>query len=224
MQAGDLCLVASDGLFDNLWPNDLTGLVNTFWKDGIPTDGEKPLPQLLQDMVNAIVGVTLKYSCGSTTTPFENDALQNGYKYQGGKPDDITAVLTLFQCAVSCNKEPLTTCPIDMFTSRRHHHRRDHRRSCRRPLPLPPPPWPPPWPPQREQRRRQQQGQQHQHLAITTSPAFPTRSSEDVEDILAVQGRAEDGGPVGLDLAASSAHELVKVLLLSVIKTSHHSR
>ena len=100
MQAGDLCLVASDGLFDNLWPKDLTGLVNTFWKDGIPTGGEKTVPQLLQDMVNAIVGVTLKYICGSTTTPFENDALQNGYKYQGGKPDDITAVLARFQWRV----------------------------------------------------------------------------------------------------------------------------
>ena len=61
-------------------------------------------------MVNAIVGVTLKYSCGNTTTPFEHEALQHGYKYEGGKPDDITAVLTLFKLCVYFKQ--YSTCPL----------------------------------------------------------------------------------------------------------------
>lgn len=97
VQPGDLCLVASDGLFDNTWPRDLTTLLNTFWKEGFPKTSDKTEEENLQDMVNAIVGVTLKFSCGNTTTPFEHEALQHGYKYEGGKPDDITAVLTLFK-------------------------------------------------------------------------------------------------------------------------------
>ena len=80
-----------------MWPRDLMSLFNTFWKDGFPQNSEKSEVENLQEMVNAIVGVTLKYSCGNTTTPFEHEALQHGYKYEGGKPDDITAVLTLFK-------------------------------------------------------------------------------------------------------------------------------
>lgn len=80
-----------------MWPRDLIALLNTFWKEGFPTSSDKTEIEHLQEMVNAIVGVTLKYSCGNTTTPFEHEALQHGYKYEGGKPDDITAVLTLFK-------------------------------------------------------------------------------------------------------------------------------
>lgn len=47
-------------------------------------------------MVDAIVGVTFKLSCSNTQTPFAYEAAEHGYKYQGGKPDDITAVLSLF--------------------------------------------------------------------------------------------------------------------------------
>lgn len=105
VEAGDLCLVASDGLFDNMWPRDLVTLLNTFWKEGFPEDSAKSKIENLQEMVDAIVGVTLKYSCGNTTTPFEHEALQHGYKYEGGKPDDITAVLTLFTLASCSNKQ-----------------------------------------------------------------------------------------------------------------------
>lgn len=105
VEAGDLCLVASDGLFDNMWPRDLVTLLNTFWKEGFPEDSAKSKVENLQEMVDAIVGVTLKYSCGKTTTPFEHEALQHGYKYEGGKPDDITAVLTLFSYFSCSNKQ-----------------------------------------------------------------------------------------------------------------------
>lgn len=41
-----------------------------------------------------------------------------------------------------------------------------------------------------------------------------TRGSEDLEEILVLAGGAEDGGPVGGDLAAGLLHQLVQVLLL----------
>ena len=51
-------------------------------------------------MVNAIVGITLKYSCSNNQSPFEHEAREHGFKYEGGKPEDITAVLSMFLLAV----------------------------------------------------------------------------------------------------------------------------
>ncbi|CBK21524.2 uncharacterized protein [Blastocystis hominis] len=94
VQRGDLCLISSDGLLDNVWPKDLVALLNDYWKNGMPAEGVNQ--DSLQEVVNKIVDFTFKKSGSRASTPFEQEALQNGYRYEGGKPDDITAVLTLF--------------------------------------------------------------------------------------------------------------------------------
>lgn len=98
-QRGDLCLISSDGLLDNVWPKDLVAMLNDYWKEGVPSEGVGQAN--LQEVVNRIVDYTFKQSGSRSSTPFEQEALHNGYRYEGGKPDDITAVLTLFSFDVS---------------------------------------------------------------------------------------------------------------------------
>ena len=84
VQRGDLCLISSDGLLDNVWPKDLVALLNDYWKNGVPAEGVNQ--DSLQEVVNKIVDFTFKKSGSRASTPFEQEALQNGYRYEEASP------------------------------------------------------------------------------------------------------------------------------------------
>ena len=86
--------MGTDGLFDNLFHNVITSLINT--TNNVPVTPEN-ISLYLKDILTTIVNTAVTSSESSNLSPFEYSAGMAGYKYKGGKPDDITCVLTLFQ-------------------------------------------------------------------------------------------------------------------------------
>ena len=94
IQKNDLILMGTDGLFDNLFHNVITSLINT--TNNVPVTPEN-ISLYLKDILTTIVNTAVTSSESSNLSPFEYSAGMAGYKYKGGKPDDITCVLTLVQ-------------------------------------------------------------------------------------------------------------------------------
>jgi len=80
VQEGDILILATDGLFDNLWPDEVKCVVNSLHDEGPGTIAE------------ALVSAAHKRSHGSQFSPFSHACLQHRLVHEGGKPDDITVV------------------------------------------------------------------------------------------------------------------------------------
>jgi protein phosphatase PTC7 len=91
LAAGDVVVVGSDGLFDNLFDHEILKIVveeRSKHRDDAKTFTQAASDRLLKD---ARVIAAEKYR----TTPFSQGAKEAGYKFQGGKMDDITVVTGL---------------------------------------------------------------------------------------------------------------------------------
>lgn len=89
IQKGDIIILGSDGVFDNLYDDDLLDQINQFT---CPKKGTlKVRPQIIAD---AIV-CRAKNACEdlNTPSPFSSRAMQEGLYHQGGKDDDISVVV-----------------------------------------------------------------------------------------------------------------------------------
>ncbi|CAH1179978.1 unnamed protein product [Phaedon cochleariae] len=86
VEDGDVILVATDGVFDNL-PHNL--IVNELVK----VQGERCASRL-QMVANSIAWMARNLSFDETfISPFAESAFANGINTIGGKPDDITVIL-----------------------------------------------------------------------------------------------------------------------------------
>lgn len=89
IQAGDLVIGGSDGLFDNLYADKIVSIVNRIKK----TKGMK-----LQEMADAILEEGYKWSLDQNYhSPYAKKSMENDIDYSGGKADDITVIMALIE-------------------------------------------------------------------------------------------------------------------------------
>ncbi|TMW56891.1 hypothetical protein Poli38472_002816 [Pythium oligandrum] len=90
IKQGDLIVLGTDGLFDNLFPEQIASLLDS----ALPTieqDGES-----MEKVASCIAYTAHKSAKGTKSrTPFAVAARKAGYEYAGGKMDDITVVASL---------------------------------------------------------------------------------------------------------------------------------
>lgn len=91
VQCGDVVILATDGLFDNVFDQEIEEVV-----EGCQEKGYDP-----KAMAKALAEVAYRNSnCRTKTSPFEVAAYKAGYEREhgGGKPDDVT-VVAAYICA-----------------------------------------------------------------------------------------------------------------------------
>ncbi|KAK8797394.1 hypothetical protein WA158_004602 [Blastocystis sp. Blastoise] len=92
IQKNDLFLLGTDGLFDNLFHNNITDIINKHKDIQINPDN---IQMYLNDILHNIVDQAVQLSQSKKFSPFEYSARMAGYQFKGGKEDDITAILSL---------------------------------------------------------------------------------------------------------------------------------
>lgn len=87
LKEGDLIIVATDGLLDNLYPQEIVDICNRHVQSTTNSNDSK----IIADNIG---NAAFKVSSNSTgTSPFSNEVTRRGYQYSGGKPDDITVLV-----------------------------------------------------------------------------------------------------------------------------------
>lgn len=82
---GDVIVAGTDGLFDNLYNNDITAVVVHAVRAGLG-------PQVTAQKIAALARQRAQDK--SRQTPFSTAAQEAGFRYYGGKLDDITVVVS----------------------------------------------------------------------------------------------------------------------------------
>ena len=80
-----MVITATDGLWDNLWGNEIVSLVGEARQRG---KGPKALATVMAKQAQR------RGLDNQAWSPFMHGALQKGYAYMGGKIDDITIVVS----------------------------------------------------------------------------------------------------------------------------------
>eukprot|EP01136_Pigoraptor_vietnamica_P030423 Opistho-1_new@89655 len=84
LRAGDIVIMATDGLFDNMFSGEVEEVVNHVTDQG----------GSLQDVADAILARALAFSHdASRMSPYARESLRNKIFYVGGKVDDITVMV-----------------------------------------------------------------------------------------------------------------------------------
>ncbi|KAF8053545.1 hypothetical protein N665_1401s0006 [Sinapis alba] len=85
VECGDVIVAGTDGVYDNLYNEDITGVVVSSVRAGLDP---KATAQKIADLARARALDRKRQS------PFATAAQEAGYRYYGGKLDDITAVVS----------------------------------------------------------------------------------------------------------------------------------
>jgi serine/threonine protein phosphatase PrpC len=81
IQEGDIVVVGSDGLFDNVFDEQILEIINS----------ESDAQKIADALLNKAREVAEETESGAS--PFQERAVREGYYYQGGKADDMTVVI-----------------------------------------------------------------------------------------------------------------------------------
>jgi len=90
-QEGDILILATDGLFDNLWLDEVKSVVKAL-------HDEEP-----GSIAEALVITARKRSHASQSSPFSHTCLENQIPHEGGKTDDITVVASRIVSSQTCS-------------------------------------------------------------------------------------------------------------------------
>ncbi|KAG4973325.1 hypothetical protein GYH30_030232 [Glycine max] len=90
--SGDVVISGTDGLFDNLYNSEITGVVEHAIRAGLE-------PQVTAQKIAALA--RQRALSKSSRTPFSTAAEKAGFCYYGGKLDDITVVVSYISGSVS---------------------------------------------------------------------------------------------------------------------------
>jgi protein phosphatase PTC7 len=90
VRAGDAVVLATDGLWDNLFEAEIGAAVAAL-RGGGP-DARAAAAAAAERLALAANARALNTTCAS---PFAQRARESGFQYAGGKPDDITVVVAL---------------------------------------------------------------------------------------------------------------------------------
>jgi protein phosphatase PTC7 len=83
--SGDVIVAGTDGLFDNLYNNEITAVVVHATRAGLE-------PQVTAQKIAALARQRAMDT--NRQTPFSSAAQEAGHRYYGGKLDDITVVVS----------------------------------------------------------------------------------------------------------------------------------
>jgi protein phosphatase PTC7 len=83
--AGDVLVAGTDGLFDNLYDNEVMGIVIHSTRAGL-------VPQVTAQKIAALA--RLRAEDCNRQTPFSTAAQEAGFRFYGGKMDDITVIVS----------------------------------------------------------------------------------------------------------------------------------
>lgn len=90
VQAGDLIILGTDGLFDNIDEHQIANIVSRHINDST-NEGGVQIDKLSQQICKEAFDIS---QSRRAVTPFGRHASLYGYKYTGGKPDDITVLIS----------------------------------------------------------------------------------------------------------------------------------
>ncbi|XXG49034.1 hypothetical protein AAC387_Pa02g3324 [Persea americana] len=88
LATGDVIVAGTDGLFDNLFDNEVVDAVLQGKKEGLGS----------QEMASRIAQLAQQRAHGDSDTPFSVAAREAGYSFSGGKIDDITVIVANVAC------------------------------------------------------------------------------------------------------------------------------
>ncbi|KAI8983865.1 phosphatase 2C-like domain-containing protein [Pilobolus umbonatus] len=100
VEKGDIIIMGSDGLYDNLFDKDILSIVQSYVSNStLPGNNSRP-PRVLsiepQKLSNILAEKAHSASLSKDVScPFQVKALNEGIFYQGGKADDITVLVAI---------------------------------------------------------------------------------------------------------------------------------
>jgi hypothetical protein len=92
IQTGDIVVLGSDGLFDNVFDEEIIDIVVSKEKNKL----ELTNPQEIADALLCKARDVAENS-RFTSSPFQQRAIHEGFYYQGGKVDDMTILVSVIR-------------------------------------------------------------------------------------------------------------------------------
>lgn len=145
LRPGDIVVAGSDGVFDNLFVNDVLQIIARTFEEtpcaacalslratgttgGAPADplSDEMDPDALRLAVNLTDAALRASQHASRKGPFAANSARAGYLHEGGKPDDVTAVVGIASCEPPVPAVSLSGSSSVASGAHQHHHHYSH--------------------------------------------------------------------------------------------------